>query len=145
MQIYTISVSEWVWDKWYNFKVPDNDELQLEFSMLSPFHRLQLVSQKRASTDTEGIYKVTFTVPDQHGVFNFMVNYKRPFLTNIEEKRTVTVRHMAHDEFPASYVIPGAWPYLTSIAVTCTGWFIFVALWLFNKPAKQAPVAKKTQ
>lgn len=113
--------------------------------MLSPFHRLQLVPQKRASTETEGIYKVTFTVPDKHGVFNFMVNYKRPFLSNIEEKRTVTVRHMAHDEYEASYNIPGAWPYLTSIGVTCVGWVIFVALWMFNKTTKQATVAKKTQ
>ncbi|CAN8100411.1 unnamed protein product [Discula destructiva] len=142
---YTISISEWAWDRWWNYVVPDEDELQLEFSMLSPFHRLKLKAQKRASTDFEGIYKVTFTVPDQHGVFNFMVNYKRPFLTNIEEKRTVTVRHMAHDEFPYSYEIPAAWPYLTSIGVTCVGWLVFVALWMFNKPVRQATEAKKTQ
>lgn len=145
MQTYTISVSEWVWDQWMNFKVPENDELQLEFSSLSPYHRLQLKSRKRDSTETEGVYKVTFTVPDHHGVYNFMVNYKRPFLTNIEEKRTVTVRHMAHNEFPYSYEIPGAWPYLTSIGVTCAGWFVFVGLWLFNKPARQATKVKKTQ
>lgn len=113
--------------------------------MLTPYHRLALKHQKRVSTETEGIYKVTFVVPDQHGVFNFMVNYKRPFLSNVEEKRAVTVRHMAHDEYPASYDIPGAWPYLTSIGVTCVGWFIFVTLWLYNKPTKQATVQKKTQ
>lgn len=145
MQTYSISVSEWVWDRWWNFKVPEEDELQLEFSRLSPFHRLQLKSSKRASTETEGIYRVTFTVPDQHGIFNFVVNYKRPFLTNIEEKHSVTVRHMAHDEYPYSYDIPAAWPYLTSIGVTCAGWLVFVALWMFNKPARQATEAKKTQ
>lgn len=113
--------------------------------MLSPFHRLQLKSQKRASTEEEGVYSVTFTVPDQHGVFNFLTNYKRPFLTNIEEKRTVTVRHMAHDEYPQSFEIPAAWPYLLSVFVTGAGWLVFVAVWMFNKPARKASEAKKTQ
>ncbi|KAL3965281.1 hypothetical protein ACCO45_002285 [Purpureocillium lilacinum] len=39
---YRISVSEHVWDKWVPFVVPEGDNLQLEFSMLSPFHRLNL-------------------------------------------------------------------------------------------------------
>lgn len=113
--------------------------------MLSPFHRIELKKQKRASTEEAGVFRVTFTIPDQHGVFNFMTNYKRPFLSNIEEKRTVTVRHMAHDEYPFSYEIPAAWPYVMSIGVTCTGWLVFVALWMFNKPVRQADAAKKTQ
>lgn len=113
--------------------------------MLSPFHRLELKKQKRASTEEEGIFQVSFMIPDQHGIFNFMTNYKRPFLTNLEEKRTVTVRHLAHDEFPASYEIPAAWPYLTSVGVTCIGWLVFVAVWMFNKPKPQANAAKKTQ
>lgn len=112
--------------------------------MLSPFHRLALQPQDSAST-TEGVYSVTFKIPDQHGVFNFMTNYKRLFLTSVEEKSTVTVRHLAHDEFDASYQIHAAWPYLTSIGVTCGGWLIFVALWMFNKPQGQASAAKKTQ
>lgn len=144
LQTYTISISEWAWDRWVSFEVPADDELQLEFSMLSPFQRLELLRQKSASSE-EGVYSVTFTVPDHHGVFNFMTNYKRPFLSNVEEKRTVTVRHLAHDEFEASYEIHAAWPYLTSIAVTCGGWLIFVALWLFNRPQKQANAIKKTQ
>lgn len=142
---YEISISEWVWDKWYAFKVPDNDELQLEFSMLSPLHRLPLRNVKRASTESEGVYRVTFEVPDQHGVFNFMTDYKRPFLSPIEEKRAVTVRHMAHDEYPFSYEISAAWPYLSSIGVTCLGWLAFVAIWMFNKPVPQAGEAKKKQ
>lgn len=88
---------------------------------------------------------MTFRVPDHHGVYNFITNYKRPFLSNIEEKRSVTVRHMAHDEYPYSYEIPAAWPYLASIGVTCVGWLAFVAIWMFNKPAQQATDAKKKQ
>lgn len=113
--------------------------------MLSPFHRLQLKPQRRASTEWEGVYSVTFTIPDHHGVYNFMTNYKRPFLSNVEEKRTVTVRHMAHDEFAYSHEIPAAWPYASGIFVTCAGWMIFVVVWMFNKPVRQASQAKKTQ
>ncbi|ROW13624.1 hypothetical protein VPNG_04543 [Cytospora leucostoma] len=142
---YEISLSEWVWDKWLAFKVPEDDELQLEFSLLSPLHRLPLGEVRRASTEAEGVYRVTFTVPDHHGVFNFLTNYKRPFLSNVEEKRTVTVRHLAHNEFPFSYEIPAAWPYLASIGVVAVGWLAFVAVWIFNKPVRQAGDVKKKQ
>lgn len=113
--------------------------------MLSAFQRLELKKQKRASTPEAGIFKVTFKIPDHHGIFNFIVNYKRPFLSSIEEKNSVTVRHKAHDEYDRSYEIPAAWPYLTSIGVTCVGWVVFVAVWMFNKPKAQADAAKKTQ
>src|SRR5271169_3031940 len=96
------------------------DEVQLEFSMLSPFHRLTLVPT--ALTPNSTFYTTSFRLPDQHGIFNFMVNYKRPFLSNIEEKNTVTVRHFAHDEWPRSWVISGAWPWMAGIGVTVTGW-----------------------
>lgn len=144
-QTYEISISEWVWDQWYAFKVPDGDELQLEFSMLSPLHRLPLEGAKRASTEAAGVYRATFTVPDHHGVFNFVTNYKRPFLTSVEEKRAVTVRHLAHDEYPFSHEISAAWPYLGGIGVTSLGFLVFVAIWMFNKPVPQAGEAKKTQ
>jgi oligosaccharyltransferase complex subunit beta len=108
------------------------DEVQLEFSMLSPFHRLSLTPS--ATTETSTVFTASFKLPDQHGIFNFMVNYKRPFLSNVEEKNTVTVRHFAHDEFPRSWAISAAWPWIAGIGVTVTGWVAFVALWLWSKP-----------
>lgn len=115
--------------------------------MLSPFQRLKLNYRKRQSTETEGVYQVTFKIPDQHGVFNFFVDYKRPFLTSIEEKTTVPVRHMAHDEFTRSFLISGAWPYHAGITCTIVGWLAFVGLWMFNKPRqiKGVGMNKKTQ
>jgi oligosaccharyltransferase complex subunit beta len=100
--------------------------------MLSPFHRLPLTPSSRTANSTT--YTTSFKLPDQHGIFNFKVNYKRPFLSNIEEKDTVTVRHFAHDEWPRSWVISGAWPWIAGIGVTVTGWVTFVALWLWSKP-----------
>ncbi|KAF9879517.1 dolichyl-di-phosphooligosaccharide-protein glycotransferase [Colletotrichum karsti] len=140
---YSISLSEYSWDKWTPFTVPSDDDLQLEFSMLSPFHRLKL--SPKASTADESTYAVSFVLPDQHGIFNFKVNYKRPFLTNLEEKNTVSVRHMAHDEWPRSYVISGAWPWLTGIAATVTGFVLFSAVWMYSAPTPAAGQTKKTQ
>jgi oligosaccharyltransferase complex subunit beta len=113
--------------------------------MLSPFHRLNLKRSKTTVTST--IFTASFKLPDQHGIFNFKVNYKRPFLSNVEEKNTVTVRHFAHDEWPRSWVISGAWPWITGIAVTVGGWVVFVALWLWSKPVplKLTTSGKKVQ
>lgn len=136
MQSYSISVSEHVWDQWVPFVLPEGDNLQLEFSMLSPFHRLNLVPS--LATETATVFTSDFTTPDQHGIFNFKVNFKRPFLTYVEEKNTVSVRHIAHDEWPRSYVISGAWPWLSGIAATATGFVGFCALWMYSKPTDKA-------
>lgn len=112
--------------------------------MLSPFHRRTLVPGKSSATATT--YSTSFKLPDQHGIFNFKVNYKRPFFSNIDEKNTVTVRHFAHDEWPRSWVISNAWPWIGGIGVTITGWIAFVALWLWSKPVQlQANGVKKIQ
>ncbi|KXH25438.1 dolichyl-diphosphooligosaccharide-protein glycosyltransferase 48kD subunit [Colletotrichum nymphaeae SA-01] len=140
---YSISVSEYSWDKWTPFTVPSGDDLQLEFSMLSPFHRIPLAV--KASTADATTYTTSFILPDQHGIFNFKVNYKRPFFTNVEEKNTVSVRHMAHDEWPRSYVISGAWPWLSGIFATVTGFVLFSAVWMYSAPSGTATPTKKTQ
>jgi oligosaccharyltransferase complex subunit beta len=131
---YSISVSEWDVDQWKPFYPPAGDELQLEFAMLSPFHRLNLVPSSK--TDNATTFTTEFKLPDQHGIFNFYTEYRRPFYTNVEEKNTVTVRHFAHDEWPRSFVISGAWPWISGIWVTVAGWLGFVALWLYSKPSQ---------
>ncbi|USW52699.1 Putative dolichyl-diphosphooligosaccharide--protein glycosyltransferase 48kDa subunit [Septoria linicola] len=130
---YEIEVAEWENDHWAPFHPPAGDDLQLEFSMLSPFHRLNL--QVKGQTANSTIFVSEFKTPDQHGIFNFFVEYRRPFFTNLEEKRTVTVRHFAHDEWPRSFVISAAWPWISGIWVTVAGWVVFVAVWLYSKPA----------
>ncbi|KAK3363446.1 Dolichyl-diphosphooligosaccharide--protein glycosyltransferase subunit WBP1 [Lasiosphaeria hispida] len=144
---YTISLSEWSWDTWTAFTVPTNDVLQLEFSMLSPFHRVALGLDPSHSTPEATAYTASIKLPDQHGIFNFKVNYKRPFLTNVEEKNTVSVRHMAHDEWPRSFAISGAWPWIAGIAATVAGWVGFVALWMYSAPpaGERKKETKKTQ
>lgn len=48
-------------------------DLQLEFTMLDPHIRTAL----RPAPGTPGKYSVTFRAPDRHGVFKFIINYKR--------------------------------------------------------------------
>ncbi|KAM0549885.1 hypothetical protein ACHAPJ_009132 [Fusarium lateritium] len=140
---YTISISEYAWSNWQPFRLPEGDSLQLEFSMLSPFHRIKLNPVQENEHET--VFSTDFVLPDQHGIFNFKVNYKRPFLTNVEEKNTVSVRHLAHDEFPRSYVINGAWPGLTGIWATIIGFLAFSIVWMYSQPVKTPTGAKKTQ
>ncbi|KAK5135583.1 hypothetical protein LTR08_005063 [Meristemomyces frigidus] len=129
---YSIALSEWTTDHWAPFTPPPHSPVQLEFSMLSPFHRLDL--SPSTPTPNSTLFETAFRVPDHHGIFNFLVEYRRPFYTVVEDKRTVTVRHFAHDEWPRSFVITGAYPWLAGIWVTVAGWVGFVALWVFSKP-----------
>ena len=130
-----MELSAWDRTHWAPYIAPTTDAVQLEFSMLSPFHRLPLtVSSKTANA---AIYSTTFKLPDQHGIFVFKVNYKRPFLTNIEEKRQVTVRHFAHDEWTRSWAISGAWPWITGLWSVVGGFLAFVGVWLYCEPPKQ--------
>lgn len=140
-QTYSISISEYSWDSWIPFTVPENDELQLEVSMLSPYLRMNLESVEKATDASTHAH--TFTLPDKHGIFNFMVNYKRPFLTNIEDKNTVTLRHRAHDEWPRSYAISAGWPWILGMFLTFGGFLLFCAVWMYSEPLK--PSTKKTQ
>ncbi|KAL2017371.1 hypothetical protein VTK56DRAFT_2251 [Thermocarpiscus australiensis] len=145
---YTISLSEYSWTTWKPFTLPANDALQLEFTMLSPFHRLPLApdaGNAYAGDPSASAYSAAFRLPDQHGIFNFRVNYKRPFLSHVDEKSTVSVRHMAHDEWPRSFVISGAWPWIAGVGVTVAGWLAFCALWMFSAPRDRRGESKKTQ
>ncbi|RAH47846.1 dolichyl-diphosphooligosaccharide-protein glycotransferase [Aspergillus brunneoviolaceus CBS 621.78] len=131
--VFSIEISEYSYDKFVPFEMPAEDALQLEFTMLSPFHRLKLEPAYRTENST--VFRTQFTVPDQHGIFSFRVNYKRPFLTTIEEKHEVTVRHFAHNEFPRSWKISGGWVWIAGLWSVIGGFMAFVAVWLYSEPA----------
>lgn len=125
------------------FNPPKADALQLEVTMLSPYHRLPLHVTSRTANST--VFSTKLRLPDQHGIFAFKVNYKRPFLTNIEEKHHVTVRHFAHDEWPRSWEISGAWVWIVGVWGTVLGWLAFVGVWLYSEPTDEERRAKKVQ
>jgi len=143
MQTFNIELSEYTYDQLTPLKVGAADALQLEFTMLSPFHRLNLVPISTTLNST--IFSSTFKLPDQHGIFSFRVNYKRSFLTNVDVKREVTVRHFAHDEWPRSWEISAGWVWIAGIWVTIIGWVAFVGIWLWSEPAYEQSKGKKMQ
>lgn len=138
-QVYNIELSEYDQDHWAPFILPSSDAIQVEFSMLPPYYRLDLAPVSDTSNST--IYGVRFTLPDQFGIFSFRVYYKRPFLSNIEEKHEVTVRHVAHDEHQRSFTIRGAWPWITGLWTTIASFVIFSVIWLYSAP----PATKKEE
>ena len=140
-QTFQITLSEHTPNGPIPFTLPTSDSLQLEFTMLSPYQRLALTPISQTTTSTT--FSTTFRLPDQHGIFSFRVNYKRPFLTVVDEQRRVTVRHFAHDEWPRSWQISGAWPWIVGVWGTVLGWGAFVAVWLFCEP--KGGKAKKLQ
>ena len=111
--------------------------------MLDPYYRVPLLPASTSSNYTT--YTTSFKIPDQHGVFAFRVNYKRPYLTYVDEKYSVTVRHFAHDEYTRSWDISGAWVWIAGIAVTIAGWIGFCALWLWSAPVAAKAGLKKTE
>ena len=111
--------------------------------MLSPYVRKTL--EPAPAAEHEATYSATLRIPDQHGIFNLMLNYKRPFLTNVVEKRTVTVRHIAHDEYPKSWQIPAGYPWLAGIWTVSAGFVAFCVVWMFSQPLRPAGGQKKTQ
>ncbi|KAL8841204.1 MAG: hypothetical protein Q9170_000993 [Blastenia crenularia] len=138
---FNIELCEYSFDHTGPFTPSSEDAVQLEFTMLSPFYRLDL--QAISETLNSTIFSATFRLPDQHGIFAFRVNYKRPFLTNIDVKREVTVRHFAHDEWPRSWMISAGWVWIAGIWITVAGWLGFVALWLWSEPAYEQSRGKK--
>ncbi|MCJ1416480.1 oligosaccharyl transferase glycoprotein complex, beta subunit [Xylographa parallela] len=140
---FTVELSEYTQTHWSPPTIPASDALQLEFTMLSPFHRLALLPVQVTPNST--LYSTTFTLPDQHGIFAFRVNYKRPFMTSVDVKQEVTVRHFAHDEWPRSWMISGGWVWIAGTWVTIAGWVAFVAIWLWSEPAYDAARGKKIQ
>ena len=142
-QTYNIELSEYTGTHYSPLTIPATDSLQLEFSMLSPFQRLPLKPLRTTPNST--IFSTSFKLPDQHGIFVFKVNYKRAFLTNVEEKRQVTVRHFAHDEWPRSWAITGGWVWIAGLWSVIGGFLAFSALWLYCEPPQQEEQRKKVQ
>ncbi|KAI0657230.1 dolichyl-diphosphooligosaccharide-protein glycosyltransferase [Cubamyces menziesii] len=121
---YTAYISKFnpeldLWEPYSNIK-----DMQLEFTMLDPHIRTALPPVP----GEPGKYSVTFRVPDRHGVFKFVVDYKRKGSTYLESTTVVPVVPPRHDEYPR--FLSAAWPYYAGAISTSAAFVIFVALWL---------------
>lgn len=70
---FSLHLSAWdpVIGQWVD--APRTDDLQLEFTMLDPHIRTVLMPV----AGRDGEYSVQFRAPDRHGVFKFVVDYRR--------------------------------------------------------------------
>lgn len=129
---FEIGVSEYNHNSksWIPYITQGDDALQLEFSMLDPYQRLNLnISSK---SDMDSIYSAFFQIPDQHGMFKFKVDYKREGLTYLVMEDIVPVRHLANDEFQRSWEIPNSSVYLAGYGVVTIGWLFFVVIFILS-------------
>ncbi|KZO95106.1 Dolichyl-diphosphooligosaccharide-protein glycosyltransferase 48kDa subunit [Calocera viscosa TUFC12733] len=134
--IYRIHVSKF--DPTTGEWVPTSEieDMQLEFTMLDPHIRTAL---KPASE--EGWYEAQFMAPDRHGVFKFIVDWRRKGYTALHSSTTVSVVPFRHNEYPR--FLSSAWPYYLGALSTSAAFVLFCALWLLggDEEAKK----KKTQ
>ncbi|KAH3670594.1 hypothetical protein OGAPHI_001109 [Ogataea philodendri] len=125
---YEIGLSHWNGDQWVPFK--NRTDVQLEYVMLDPYYRLNLVPTREENSSQ--IYSTTFQIPDRHGMFTYKVLYQRDGYSFVDESTTVPVRHLANDEYPRSWEITNSWVYLSSALAVVIGWFAFVVLFVFS-------------
>lgn len=107
------------WEPYSNIQ-----DLQLEFTMLDPHIRTGLLPVP----GKPGKYSKTFRAPDRHGVFKFVVDYRRKGWTYIMSSTTVPVVPPRHDGYPR--FLSAAWPYYAGAISTSIAFFLFSTLWL---------------
>jgi oligosaccharyltransferase complex subunit beta len=134
--VYTIHISSFnpstrKWEASTGLK-----DLQVEFTMLDPYVRTALLPVR----GKPGTYSTTFRAPDQHGVFKFVINYKRKGFTHLHHTTTVPVVPPRHDGYPR--FLSAAWPYYAGAISTSIGFLVFSALYLAGE-AREEKKSKK--
>jgi len=121
---YTIQIS--AFDSKTNTWKPHSSvhDLQLEFTMLDPHIRTAL----KPVDGIPGAYAVTFRAPDRHGVYKFIVDYKRKGYTSLHSSLQVSVVPPRHDGYPR--FLSAAWPYYAGAISTSAGFILFCAIYL---------------
>ncbi|TFK25753.1 dolichyl-diphosphooligosaccharide-protein glycosyltransferase [Coprinopsis marcescibilis] len=122
--VFSADISKWnpsenKWEACSGLK-----DLQLEFTMLDPFIRTALPPVP----GSPGKYSVSFRAPDRHGVFKFVIDYKRRGWSFLHSSTTVAVVPPRHDGYPR--FLSAAWPYYAGAISTSIAFFLFSALWL---------------
>lgn len=137
---YEVSFSEWNGQEWQPFEASD---VQFELKMIDPYYRINLTASHR--DDTYQWYTTgEFKLPDHHGVFTFLVDYRRAGLSYVSLSDVRAIRHLAHDEYPRSWEITNARVYISSIVAVIFAWIIFVIFFVStSKASKNVNIEKK--
>lgn len=137
---YHIDISQHTPSGWT--PAPTDLDLQVSLVMLDPYITTNLTStgapqsviasslNTTLSTTTPIFtrYSSTFRLPDKHGVYTFVVDWKRHGWSYIHTRDTAPVRPFNHDEHPRG--LHSAWPYVTGAFTTIVAFLLFVVIWV---------------
>ena len=129
---YEIDITEWNGSKWIPFIA---DDIQFELRQVDPYYRINLTRIMDNETNDNIFARYTtndFKLPNRHGMFKFLTEYKRNGLSTIKDEDIKAVRHLAYDEYPRSWEITNSWVYLAANLVVISSFIIFVILFLTN-------------
>ncbi|KAF8749970.1 Dolichyl-diphosphooligosaccharide--protein glycosyltransferase 48 kDa subunit [Rhizoctonia solani] len=137
--VYEIHVSKF--DGQTGEWTPDSgiEDMQLDFTMLDPHIRVNLPGVKTEP----GVYRVEFRAPDRHGVFKFIVDWRRKGYTYLESSTTVSVVPPRHDGYPR--FLSAAWPYYVGAISTSVGFIAFCTLWLLGDNTQKVKGRRKVE
>lgn len=119
---FSVDIFEWSGSSWVPYVEKD---VQVQFYMMSPY------VLKTLSTNEKGLYHTSFKVPDVYGVFQFKVEYQKLGYTTLSLSKQIPVRPFRHNEYER--FITTAFPYYGASFSMMTGFFIFSAVYLYNK------------
>ncbi|KAH8915401.1 Dolichyl-diphosphooligosaccharide-protein glycosyltransferase 48kDa subunit [Atractiella rhizophila] len=122
---YVLAVEELTPKGWVPFQPLD---MQLEFRMLDPHLRIPL------HPSSNGTLSATFAAPDRHGVFTFLVDYRRWGLSDVHDDKKVSVTPLRHNEYPRW--IKGAFPWYVGAVSTMGAFLVFSFVWLTTEDAE---------
>lgn len=132
---------------------PTDLDLQVSLIMLDPYITTNLTAASPQSllgnlNASAGItpiftrYSTTFKLPDKHGVYTFVVDWKRHGWSYIHSRDTVPVRPFNHDEHPRG--LHSAWPYVTGASTTIIAFLLFTVIWVCSDETEESKRQKKT-
>lgn len=124
--VYSMVVEHFTEGRWEPYAA---DDMQLEFVMLDPYVRTNMVSDPAT-----GLFKAVFTAPDSYGIFKFRVQYRRPGYSVLHAETKASVRPFKHDEYER--FIFSAYPYYASAISATVAFFVFSVVFLFSSDKK---------
>ncbi|CAD6623759.1 BAG_1a_G0014260.mRNA.1.CDS.1 [Saccharomyces cerevisiae] len=139
--IYSVGFSEWNGEEWLPHIA---DDIQFELRQVDPYYRLTL---SPSGNDSETQYYTTgeFILPDRHGVFTFLTDYRKIGLSFTTDKDVKAIRHLANDEYPRSWEISNSWVYISAICGVIVAWIFFVVSFVTTSSVgKKLETFKKT-
>ncbi|KAL8549752.1 hypothetical protein ACS0TY_008550 [Phlomoides rotata] len=119
---FSVEIFEWSGSSWVPYVAKD---VQVQFYMMSPY------VLKTLSTNQKGLYHTSFKVPDVYGVFQFKVEYHSLGYTTLTLSKQIPVRPFKHNEYER--FITTAFPYYGASFSMMAGFFVFSAVYLYNK------------